>query len=87
MNNQKFKFIELPRPEITLSPDGSAQILGGDVCSIKYTHCHGSKESPCDTGSLGNAYNPDMPCGSNPTGCGDGMLCSDYNFTCNPYIA
>lgn len=85
MNNQKFKFIELPRPEITLSPDGSAQILGGVVCSLQYTHCVSSKSSPCDTGALGNAFNPDMPCGSNPSGCGDGLLCAKFGLDCEPY--
>lgn len=85
--NDKFKFIELPRPEVELSPDGCAQILGGDVCSIQYTHCKGGKSSPCDTGSLGNAYNPDMPCGSGPVGCGDGMLCAKYSLECSPYAS
>lgn len=88
MDQKNFTFIELPHPEIELTPDGSAMILGGDVCSLKYSQCSGSKSSLCDTGSLGNAYNPDMPCGSNPSGCGDGMLCVEYSLTCKPsYIS
>lgn len=83
---KKFKFIELPRPEIELTADGCANILGGNVCSIQYTTCTGSKKSTCDTGQLGNAYNPDMPCGSGSSGCGDGMLCADYSQQCSPYV-
>lgn len=87
MSKSKFNFIELPRPEIELAPDGSAQILGGVVCSIQYTQCSGSKSSLCDTGSQGNAYNPEMPCGSNSSGCGGGMLCSEYSHTCKAYAS
>lgn len=85
MENQKFKFIELPHPEIELSPDGSALLLGGIVCSINYQQCEGGKSSPCETGPGGNAYNVNMPCGSNPTGCGDGLLCNEYSLTCKPF--
>ena len=35
MKTEKFKFIELPRPEVTISASGTSHILGGVLCEIK----------------------------------------------------
>ncbi len=43
MDDQKFKFIELPHPEIELSPDGSALLLGGIYCRDNYQFCASEK--------------------------------------------
>ncbi|MBD5240711.1 MAG: hypothetical protein HDS59_01325 [Barnesiella sp.] len=80
--DKKFKFIELPSPEIELSVDGSAKILGGVICSIKYEICLDGKNGNCEIGPGGNTYNPNIPCGGNPTGCGDGMLCNEFGPVC-----
>lgn len=37
MEKEKFQFIELPRPEITISAAGTSHILGGTLCEIRYT--------------------------------------------------
>lgn len=42
--DKKFKFIELPRPEITLTPEGEANILGGEIC-CQFTQCTANKKT------------------------------------------
>ncbi len=41
MKIEKFKFIELPRPEVTISEFGMSEILGGTLCT-HYIVCVGT---------------------------------------------
>lgn len=54
--NDKFKFIELPRPEVELSPDGCAQILGGKSSSNELDgECNGNPTG-CGSGFYCESY-------------------------------
>lgn len=78
--NKKFKFIELPRPEITLTPEGESHILGGDNCG-KFIVCpeNSGIKDQC------KSFNSDM-CEESPEGCeglfhcGQFSTCGAYNF-------
>lgn len=82
MKTEKFQFIELPRPEITISEFGMSEILGGTLCT-HYIVCLGTSsdkkyDGTCNPGS----YRPDLDCHGNPIGCEGGLFCSSYFQPC-----
>lgn len=84
MDDQKFKFIELPHPEIELSPDGSALLLGGIYCRDNYQFCASEKKSTCDLGDDLKGYNFSGNCSGESAGCGSGIYCNQYD--CTEYV-
>jgi hypothetical protein len=83
MKIEKFQFIELPRPEITISASGTSHILGGVLCEIKYTQCIGNKETTCSLDSHLNGFNKDSDCHGSTTGS---SFCAEHSATCKNYI-
>ncbi len=81
MEKNKFHFIELPKPEITISAAGTSHILGGTICEIQYDQCVGNKSTTCSLDSHGNGYDKNSNCpGSTGT-----SYCATYNLTCTKY--
>ena len=83
MGKEKFQFIELPRPEITISAAGTSHILGGTLCEIRYTQCFGNKESTCSLDSHGKGYDLNCDCHGSTTG---DSFCAEHSSTCTNYV-
>lgn len=77
--DKKFKFIELPRPEITLPPEGEASLFGGEIC-YQYTQCINNKDITCEV------WIDTSDCAGNPIGCEGGLFC-EIHALCNNYYA
>lgn len=84
MKTEKFKFIELPRPEITISEFGMSELLGGLLCS-SYTICI-APDSANRYNGLEQCKVPDydltLDCHGNPIGCSGSMFCEHYSQPC-----
>ena len=78
MEKKRFKFIELPTPEIVISPEGESLLIGGLHCAILYTHCSNEQKSFCDLDAHGNGYDKNANCHGDPLGCSGTFYCH-YN--------
>ncbi len=81
--NKKFKFIELPRPEITLTPEGESHILGGAICDFIYIQCVTNKDDTCP-----DTWDVSKDCNGNPIGCEGGLYCGKHGVeVCEEHIS
>ncbi len=72
MNNQKFKFIELPNEELSMTDSQKGLLLGGDNCTSHYSQC---PDNP--------AYSFCKEHTNKPCDCGGTLYCKGY-MTTNP---
>lgn len=71
--NKKFKFIELPRPEIILTSAGESNIVGGALCDFIYLQCITGKNDTCS-----NTWDTTKDCNGNSIGCEGGLYCGEH---------
>lgn len=84
MEKEKFHFIELPKPELTITEFGMSEILGGALCShyIVCVSTGSDNKYNGETECSDPIYRGDLDCNGNPIGCEGGLHCTSYFQPC-----